>query len=344
MTYVEWLRVRGVLKWSAIVLLVLEALLVVLRISLLAVGSNDALSFVHGVEVNRDSNVTHATLPDGTSRTIIDNRKQNVHIVIDDGGYQGKRIQIVETSSHASHHSHKTISMGDIHVETLPSGNATVTTIETNRPEDLAYYFAIASFVGLIVATVLGAPFARENDGHLEITLTKPVRREALALGILGADLAGIGAVWIMTVVFLMVGHTIFEAPHFSLGPSDAMVIVLGLIGDVAWYAMLCAATASMRRTYGAVLGFAWPVALVVAIVAKIDLSSSQLGQVIHAIVTPLAWIDPFSYLHFGPAFTVDGRAAGSMAVSPGHEFPMLLILALAYGALAVIQWRRVEA
>jgi hypothetical protein len=344
MTFVEWLRVRGVLKWTAIVLVALEALLVVLRISLLSLGSNDALSFVHGVETNQTSRVTHATLPDGSSRTVIDNAKEGVHVVVDDRGYQGKRIQIFESSAHALHHLHKTIAMGDLHVETLPSGNVTVTTIEAGRPEDLAYYFGIASFVGLIVGTVLGAPFARENDGHLEIALTKPVRRESLALGMIGADLAGIGAAWIMALLFLIIGHTIFEAPHYIFGPYDGMVVVLGLLGDAAWFAMLCAATASLRRAYGAVLGFAWPVAFVIAVLGKVDLSSSQLGQVIHAIVTPLAWINPFSYLHFGPAFTVNGKPAGSMAVVPGYELPMLLILALVYGALAIIQWRRVEA
>jgi hypothetical protein len=343
-TYVEWLRVRSMLKWTAIVLLVLEALLLVARISLLAIGSNDALSFVHGVEINANSQVTHAVLPDGASRTVIDNAAEGVHVVVDDRGYQGKHIQIFESSSRASQHSHKTFSMGDVHVDTLPSGNQTVTTIDTGQPEDLAYYFGIASFIGLIAGTVLGAPFARENDGHLEIALTKPVRREKLALGMIGADLAGIGGAWLMAVVFLVVGHTMFEAPHYVFGPSDGAIILLGAVGNVAWYAMLCAATASLRRAYGAVLGFAWPVAFVIAVLGKVNLSGSQLGQVVHAIVTPLAWIDPFSYLHFGPAFTVNGKPGGSMAVLHGYEFPILLILALVYGALAVLQWRRVEA
>jgi hypothetical protein len=344
MSYVEWLRVRGVLKWTAMVLVVLVALLLVMRISLLAVGPHDALSFVHSVEVDQNSRVTHAALPDGTSRTVIDNAKQGVHVVVDDRGYGGKHIEIFESSQHASARAHESVSMGDIHVDTIPGRNVTVTTIDTSQPEDLAYYFAIASFVALIVGTILGAPFARENDGHLEIALTKPAGRERLAFGIIVADLAGIGAAWVMTIVFLMVAHTVFEAPHFEIGPNDGILIALGLAGNLAWYAMLCAATASMRRAYGAVLGFAWPVAAVVAVLGKVNLSSSQLGQVVHTIVTPFAWIDPFTYLHFGPAFTVNDKPAGSMAVSPGLELPILLILALVYGALAVFQWRRVEA
>lgn len=342
MTYVEWLRVRGVLKWTAIVLAAGVVLLVVLRLSLLSLGSNDALSFVHGIETSKDSQVVHTTLPDGTKRTTIVDAKKRVHVVIDDLGYQGKRIQIFE-SGHSSS-PHKTISMGDLHVETLPNGTGTVTTVETNRPEAFSYYAAIATFVGLIVGTLLGAPFARENDGHLEIALTKPIAREKLAVATIGVDLLGIVAAWVMTVVFLIIGHTVFEAPHFKIGPSDATVIVLGLVGNAAWYAMLVAATASMKRAYGVVLGMAWPVAIAVAVLAKIDLSATQIGQAIHYVLTPLGWIDPFSYLHFGPAYTVDGRAAGSLAVVPSHELPMLVILALGYSVLAVVAWRRVEA
>jgi hypothetical protein len=342
-TYVEWLRVRGVLKWTAIVLGAIVVLLLVLRLSLLGFGTNDVLSFVNLMQDNKNSQVVHSTLPDGTKRTTIDSVKDGVHIVVDDLGYQGKRIQIFERSPHASAH-HKTVSMGSLHVETLPNGNGTITTVETNRPENFAYYAAIATFVALIVGTLLGAPFARENDGHLEIALTKPIARERLALATIGVDLAGIAAAWLMTVVFVMIAHSVFEAPRFAFTPFDATVIVLGLVGNAAWYAMLCAATAAMKRAYGVILGVAWPAAIAIAVLGKIDLSGSQLGQVVHDIVTPLSWIDPFSYLHFGPAYTVNGQGAGALAVAPNYELPMLVILALVYGALAIVTWRRVEA
>lgn len=345
MTYVEWLRVRRILTWTAIVLAAGVVLLIVLRLSLAGLGSHDALSFVHGIETNKDSQVVRTTLPDGTKRTTIDDVKGGVHIVVDDRGYQGKHVDIFERSSRGDvPHSNKTIAMGDLHVVTLPSGTGTLTTIDTGQPEDLAYYAAIATFVALIVATLLGAPFARENDGHLEVALTKPIAREKLALATIGVDLTGIAAAWVMTVVFLIVGHAVFEAPHFKIGPSDGTVIVLGLVGNVAWYAMLVAATTWMKRGYGVILGVAWPAALAVALLAKVDLHVSQIGQAIHYVVTPLSWIDPFSYLHFGPAYTVNGQAAGSLAVIPGRELPMLAILALVYGAIAILAWRRVEA
>lgn len=344
MTYVEWLRVWRCLKVTAIVLAVLEVLLLVARISLLAIGPKDSLSFVHGVEIEPGSHVTHSVLAGGVSRTVIDNPKEDVHIVVDDRGYQGKRIQIVESGSHASRHHPNTYAMGDLHVDTEAVGNTTVTTVDTGKPEDLGYYFAIAALVGLIIATCLGAPFARENDGHLEIALTRPVARVPLALSMIGVDLVGILAAWVLTVIFLMIGHTIFEIPHYVFGPYDGAAIALGLFGCSALYAMLCTATASMSRGYGAVLGFAWPVAGLIAVLGKIDMSQSQIGQIVHAIVTPLAWIDPFTYMHFGGAVVIDNKPAGSLATSSTFDIAMLALLTVVYLALAVVQWRRVEA
>jgi hypothetical protein len=343
-TYVEWLRVWRVLKVTAIVLVALEILLVVVRISLLAIGPHDSLSFVHGVEVEPSSHVTHVTLPDGTNRTVIDSAKDGVHIIVDDRGYQGKRVQIVEIGKHRSERFSHTVAMGDLNVETQPSGNETVTTIDTGKPEDLVYYFVIATVIGLIIATVLGAPFARENEGHLEIALTKPIAREPLAIATIGADLAGVLAAFVMTILFLVVGHTIFEVPHYVFGPYDGYALAIGLVGCAAWYGLLCAATASMRRGYGAIVGFAWPIAALVAFVGKINLSGTQIGQIVHAIFTPLAWIDPFTYLHVNTAVMVNGSPAGSAAANSGFDLSMLAILTVVYLALAVLQWRRVEA
>lgn len=344
MTYVEWLRVWRVLKVTAIVLAALELLLIVVRISLLAIGPHDGLSFVHGVELEPGSQVTHVTLADGTARTVIDNAKDGVHVVVDDRGYLGKRVQIVETGHHHAERFSHTVAMGDLHIETHPSGDQTITTIDTGQPENFTYYFAIAAVVGLIVATVLGAPFARENDGHLEIALTKPIAREPLALGTIGADLAGILAAWVLALVFLVIGHMTFEMPHYVFGPFDGVALGMGLLCCAAWYGMLCAATASLRRGYGALLGFAWPVAIFVAVMGKIDMSGTQVGQVIHAIVTPFAWLDPLSYLHLKTAVVVNGSPAGAATANYGFELSMLAILTIVYIAVAVLQWRRVEA
>lgn len=350
MTYVEWLRVGRILKCTAIVLGALLLLIVVSEYTVLNFGSPSSLTQVelhtssgdiNAREIVKGATTTHSTLPDGTERTTIVNAGKGVRVTVDDHGYWGKHIEIFERSVKRSE---KVIGFGPVSFQRVRVPGGSLVTVDTNKPEDFAYLAAIATFLALIVATVLGAPFARQNDGHLEIALTNPAPRTALGLCAMVADIAGIAIAWLMTVAMLFLAHVAQSAPNYTLGPRDGTVILLGFAGVLAWYAMLCAATASMRRAYGVVLGISWPVAGLVTLLAKADLSGSPMGQLLHWAATPLSWIDPFTYLHFGPAFTVNGRPAGSLAVSFSSELPALLILALVYVALAIVQWRRVEA
>lgn len=343
MTYVESLRVRTALKWTAIVLGALLVLELLLRLAVGVFDKNDALTFVHVMQDNPNSHVVRTTLADGTHRTTVDNPKDGVHIVVDDNGYAGKHITIVESPSSKSH-GPKSVVLGSLNVSSSADGRGTVTTIDTDRPETFAIYAAFATFIALIVATVLAAPFARENDGHLEIAFTKPIGRTGLALKTIGVDLLGLLAVWVMAAIFLLIAHSIFQQPRFQLVSSDVTMVVLGWLAVTAWYAMLCAMTASLRRAFGVVLGLWWLFSLIVVAVAKADWGSSLVAQTIHWIATPLAVINPLFYMHFGPPVTVNGRPELSLAVAPQYEIPALAILALIYLSLAVLQWRRVEA
>ncbi len=349
MSYVEWLRAGRCLKITAIVLGVALVLIVALEYTFL-VGSKSSLS---GVELHTSTGdinarkildgatTTYSTLPDGTKRTTIVNSAKGVRVTVDDHGYFGRHVEIFERSVKGTE---KLIGIGPVSFRRVAVPGGSVVTIDTNKPEDFAYLAAIATFFALIIATILGAPFARQNDGHLEIALTSPAPRTTLGLGTMLADVAGIAAAWLMTVAMLFLAHVAQNAPNYTYGPLDTEVIVLGFAGVLAWYAMLCAATASMRRAYGVVLGISWPVAALVAVLAKADLGGAPMAQLVHWGATPLSWIDPFTYLHFGPAFTVNGRPAGSLAVSLQNELPALFILALVYVTLAIVQWRRVEA
>jgi hypothetical protein len=342
MTYVEWLRVRAALKWTAIVLGALLVLEIALRLVLVATGHDDALAFVHGMQTDPGSHVVTTTLPDGTQRTTIDNAKHDVNVVIDDNGYSGKRITI--TSLHGDSDTPKSVTMGSVDVRSSLDGHKTITTVETDQPETFFLHAAIATAITLIVATILAAPFARENDGHLEIALTKPIGRVSLALKLIGVDLLGLLGVWVLSLIFLIAAHTVFQQPRFVFAPNDAAAILLGWLGITAWYAFLCAATASMRRGFGLVLGLIPLASFIIVPLAKAKLGDSQVAQMIHWIVTPLAVINPFYYLHFGVPATVDGRPVGAAAVLPQYELPALAILAIVYLTLAVLQWRRVEA
>jgi ABC-type transport system involved in multi-copper enzyme maturation permease subunit len=338
MTYVEWLRVRNVLRITAIVLGALFLLAVVLRLSIARSGGYEEMI----LRMSQDPNtkVTQTTLPDGTHRTIMDNSTDQTHIVVDDHGYAGKHIVITEPNHR--HHKNDHVAVGSVHVDEQHSGSTVTTTIDTNGTTDFSIYMAIASFVALIVATILGAPFAREADGHLEVALTKPVSRTKFALGAIGADVVGLLAVMVMTVLFAIITQALFQVPRFGLSADAMPLFAWAIVLPLSWYALLNAATASLKRGYGAILGFAWPVCIFVAVMGVAQLGDSPLGAAVHSIFWTLSRIDPLTYAHFH-------SSRGSVQVSIQDldytaKLGILTALTIIYGALAVFQWRRVEA
>lgn len=355
MNYVEWLRVRGCLKWTAIVFAVCVAILLFGRFTYLDIRPHAAGFsgiFIDDKDLRtfeNQSRQTQSKLADGTVRTVIDNPAKGIRITIDDHGYWGKHVELFEKNPPAGVHATK-INFGDIHAQRFMVPGGSLVKVDTGAlvPEDLNYYFIIATIVALIVATILGAPFARENEGHLELALTKPISRVNLALQTIATDFAGIAAAWVMAVIFLIVGHTIFEAPNYTYGPADTVVLVIGLLGAFSWYSLLNASTASMKRAYAGVLGCAWPIALGIGGIAHAPLGDSPLAEFIRWIGSTLSWLFPTSYLRLA---TISGigsqerdRAVASTMLPPETVIFILAVLALAYGALAIYQWRRVEA
>lgn len=353
MSYVEWLRVRGCLKWTAIVLAACVALVLFARFTYLDIRPN-----AHGFsgifidekdlpDFESTSNKTQVKLPDGTLRTIINNAATGTRITIDDHGYWGKHVEIFEKKPASTRPSK--MDVGDVHAERSFVAGGSLVKIDTGAlvPEDLNYYFIFATIVAMIVATIFGAPLARENEGHLEIALTKPISRANLALQTIAVDFAGIVAAFVMTVIFLIVGHTIFEAPNYTYGPTDTLVIAIGLVAAFAWYGLLNASTASMKRAYGGVLGIAWPIALGLGGIAHAPLGDSPLADVVRWIGSTLLWLFPTSYLHFSFMSGMgsdEHRRALAASLPPQTDLVILACLALVYGALAIYQWQRVEA
>ncbi len=347
MNYVEWLRVGRVLKWTVVVIAACIALVLYARFAFANLTSSN-LGFIEirGMTLARFeqvSTVTHVVLPDGTRRTVVDNPKQGVRISIDDRGYWGQTMTVVDHRPPADAMKHD-FSFGDLTVKRVFVPGGAILTIDTSQPEHLGLYFAAATFAALIVATFLGAPFAREGDGHLEIALTKPVTRERLALGTMGADVVGMIAAFAMTVLLFFLGHVLFEAPRYAFDLNDAGVLAGGLAGAIAWYALLCAATASVRRTYGAILGLSWPVCGAILILADSDFGKAPIAMALHALAQPFSWIIPFSYMHFSGGVVIDNAPQVASMTTSFAQVPVLLALALVYGALAILQWRRVEA
>ena len=342
MNYVEWLRARNVLRILAIVLGVLIVACAVLRISFNRELSNDT-AFIHHVQMAPGAKVTHEVLPDGTPRTVVDDPADKTHMTIDDLGYGGRHIVITEPATSRSAH-HSVTSIGSVKIFESRNGKMALTVIDTNTPVPFIFYMAFADVVALVIATLVAAPFARESDGHLEFALTKPVSRLQFALGIIGVNLATIVLSSVMTIVALIICQSMLEIPHFDFSGVNWQALLMGIALPFAWYALLLAATSSMRRGYGAVLGFAWPAALVIVAFSLIPWGDSLLGQSVHGIFWFISHFIPLTYANFSASGNAVHGSSAALAPNFTKRLSIELLLFVVYSALALLQWRRVEA
>lgn len=340
MTYVEWLRVRNCLKVLAIVLLILVALAVVLRISVSRYMSPS--QWVQHMSLDPGTQKSTTVLPDGTKRTILENSAERTHIVIDDRGSSGSHIVITEPSSRADKHN-SDVNVGSIHVYQSKSdhGAMTTTVVDTNGAVPMIYYMGIADFFALIIATVLAAPLAREITGHLETTLTKPISRLKYGLSAIGVDVVGILAASLMTVVAFYLCQLLFETPRLDFSGINSRAILMGIACPLAWYAMLCAATTWVPRSYGAVLGL-FPLGLFFVGALTLVPTGNVVALFIHDVAWVISRFDPLTYVSFAePTGLGDPNYSGA-------NFPLRLglevLFFVAYGALALFRWQRVEA
>jgi hypothetical protein len=339
-TYVEWLRVGTTLKRTAIVLGVILVIAVAARIWLSVYGPVDAMSYVGSLQRDPASHVTTSTLPDGSSQTVIDNPARGLHVVSIDLGNGHKIVHI--TSVKASH-PHLVV-FGNGEVNTNRNGAGSETTIETDAGDakNSALEFGVAGFAALIAGMILAGCFSRENDGHLEIALTKPISRTTLAIQTMLVDCAGIVAVWVMSVIAMYALHALFMGFQFGITGKDGLLAVVVILSAIAWYSLLCCATASLRRNYGVILGTAWIVGQLIPVISQIGDDAPQLFLVLRTIARPLSWVDPFTYARISIATP---SPTHMMHVPPYQVgIPVLVILSLVYAAFAIVQWRRVEA
>lgn len=340
MVYAEWLRVRGALKRTAIVLGVMVVLVLAMRIVLYGL-QHSVEGRIAQMQADPGSRTTHSVQPDGARRTAIDDPAAQTHVLVDDYGWGHKHIVIEDRSSRP--HSKLSVVNGSIHTEALPSGQGTSTIVDTDEPVPFGGFAICGVIVALILATLLGPAFARENDGHLEFAFTKPVSRLVLGVTTIGIDGAGIAAGFVLGVFFAMLCTLTFGLPHVTFSATDFLTVVLGLVGPLSWYAMLNAATASLKRGHGAIVGFAWPAALIVVALTFVPVTDNVILNVVHWLASVIAFINPVYYMHFS---TVSAEVNNQPLVhfSGGTPLAALLALLVGYGALAIFEWTRVEA
>jgi hypothetical protein len=340
-TYVEWLRVAATLKRTAITLGAIVLIAIIARICLSFYGPVDAVSYVRSLQNDPASHVTARTLSNGATETTIDS-PQGFHVVVTDYGHGHKVIHML--ADHGI--DRRPMGMyGDGSMRHTTTGTHTETVVETKNDSDkqMASEFGLAGLVALIVGMTLAGGFARENEGHLEIALTRPVSRTALAIGMMLVDAAGIFAAWVMGVIaFELAALVFFGWSGFGITGRDLLLAIVVLLGAISWYAVLCCATASLKRNHGIVLGAGWLIGAAIPALARLDSSQPPVFLFLRTVATPLSWIDPFTYAR---VFVIPPVTAQTIHVLPYTvEIPVLIALTVVYAAFAIVQWRRVEA
>lgn len=336
--FVEYLRATRALRIVGIMLGVLLLIGVCFRLYFLNGTSTE--SYVSSIENSPTAHVTRTQLPDGGTQAVVDDPKQQLHAVI---VHHGRSFEMRLSERGVTKRSHNTVSMGSTRTESSTHDGVTTTEIsyEPGGKMPWGILFLISAGMGLLVATVLGGPLAKENDGHLELAWTKPVSREAHALAAAAIDGLAIIASQLLTIVLIVVTTVMWSVPTFFLEPNGWTRIALAILAPLAWYACLTTITASLKRGPGTAIGVAWVIAIILpALGAAIAAHAAEapLLQALHPVSATLTYLDPIAYIWF------PGNVDLARFASGGNAAAWLAGLLLAYVALAVAQWHRVEA
>ncbi|MEO6912913.1 MAG: hypothetical protein ABI182_02685, partial [Candidatus Baltobacteraceae bacterium] len=327
------------LRCYAIVLVVLLILAAILRV---ATGGLPHLLSEHIMTQGPGAVRTTQTLPDGTKviRVVNAGKHESVELRVAPDGNTTQIIHDPSSRSSRSSQEHDTnLNFGIFGVSEHQNlgGDTTILKIGTLPLELL---FAISLFGAMIVATVLAGALTKENEGHLELAWTKPVSRETYALVLMGVDIAGILAAIVLGIVYQLIETSFWLVPHIKLTSNTAELVGFAILLPIAWYVLLTACAASLKRMLGMVSGMAWPLAAFLLIFATINFGNAPAATALNLAFRTVDTINPLAY--FAQIFS-QGRVT---LVPPGLASGIiaLAVITIVSTAAAVLQWRRVEA
>lgn len=343
MTYfVEYRRALGALRVTGIILGILLLLAVITRV---AVHTDHPDALMSRIQSSPTAHVTRTTLPDGSVRTIVDDPVEKVHAVFI---RSGSRLHLDVTQPAHGKTGHDEVFGGNMTVNETRTGNMEHAVVNVNDAQALSFglLFYSSILIGMVVASILCGPLAKENDGHLELAWTKPVSRARYAVEAFAVDLCAIAFSQVLWVATVLLAALLFFVPHLTFEPQAWLIAVLALLGPIAWYAALTAWSASLKRGPGLVCGLGWLLALLIpALAGGLARSTQPAVSVIHAVILAVSYLDPIAYV---------GLRSESMQLGAAHfgTFGLQLTMACAalaaliifYLTVAVAQWRRVEA
>ena len=339
--FVEYLRAKGALRIALILLGIILLAVVILRVSVHASNPSD---WAYRLQNSPTAHVTRTRLPDGGTRVVIDDPAKRTHAIITDSA--GAIHMDVSEPAKSGRAGRDNTSFGHMTMREDVHGGISHVVIDYQRgfAFDLGLLMLATIPMGLMVATILAGPLAKENDGHLELVWTKPISRERYALASIGVDVAAIVISQLLCTAATLLGTLLFIVPRFSYGPHVVFNILVAFLGPIAWYALLTAASSSLKRGPGLVCGMGWLFAIIVPGIAGVLAGVSKYNAIaagFYAIFHALSYLDPIAYMTFHNAQSTIGTGLGLTIIASAVA---LAALSIAYIALSVLQWRRVEA
>ncbi len=339
--YVEYLRAKGAIKIALILLGIVLLAAIVLRVAVHGPSVDD---WAYSLEHSPTAHVTRTQLSDGSTRTVVDDPQKQTHaIILRNGSALSMDIREPAASARTQHDS---MSMGSMNMNEDTHAGITHVTIDYHSgfEYDLGLLFLATIPVGFIVSTILAGPLAKENDGHLELAWTKPISRERYALASVTVDIVAIVVSQVLCAAVALIGTLLFLLPRFSYGPHFGWNILVSLLGPIAWFALLTAASASLKRGPGLVVGLGWLFAIIIPSAAAGLTDAARynaIASVFYVIFHSLSYLDPISYMSFHNVKSTIGTGFGLSIAATAFA---LAALSIGYIALSVLQWRRVEA
>ncbi|HLI95697.1 MAG TPA: hypothetical protein VKT72_06370 [Candidatus Baltobacteraceae bacterium] len=343
--FVEYLRA---LRSMRVVGIILGVLLLMAIIARLTTHLDQPGTYFGNLEKSPTAHVTRTTLPDGSVRTVLVDPARNIHAVSVVRGVH-LHIDIVEPSSarksETDHFSAANFSVSDVDKK----GGMEHIVVNTNQSGDVPVGILLLTSIimGFVVASMLGGVLSKENDGHLELAWTKPISREQYAVSAFGVDLVAIVVSQLLWCVMALLALLLFFMPHLTWEKDAALHIGLAFLGPISWYAALNGWSASVKRGPGVVIGLGWLFGwMVPGIAAATGGVSYPLVAAIHVVAQAVSYIDPLTYVGFhSSGIQVSAvNNAGSEPIRLAVSVAALAALTILYLALAVAQWRRVEA
>lgn len=209
--------------------------------------------------------------------------------------------------------------------------------------------FALAAFVACIVGTRFGRTLSEENEDHLPVVWTRPSSRVRTALSIVAVDALGILATFVLYLILSAALIATFQVTKYVTTPSDTALQLLRYVAEpFAFYALLMALTASTGRAGRGLVGWFWVGGVFLGILA----ASPFIPNPWHAIFNVIDLINPLAYGSYHStvgheSVNIMGAPAPNTYVgglTPGMDLIALVVLFAVGLALALVQWRRLEA